>query len=318
MLTSAHVIQSAHEAGFELAGIASVGPVADYSRYQDWVEKGMAGKMGYLTDNRAQIRADVRNLLPSARSVLCVGKRYNNEYEPQAGGRVSRYAAGRDYHFVLKEALQVLVDSLLERELFEYQICIDSAALLERSLAHQAGLGWIGKNTCLINEPAGSWFFLAEVLVSLEFDSGTPPPDRCGSCTRCIEACPTQAIVPADEGWLIDARRCISYLTIELRGPIPADLEAGVGDHVFGCDICQEVCPWNAKAPLATDGWFAAPEVFAAHVEDWGRLTKPEFRTAFGETPVARARYDGFRRNLDLVRRNSGEADQKKMLEQSP
>ncbi len=298
-------MEAAHAAGFELAGIARAGELADFDRYQAWIEKGMAGRMGYLADHRAGVRADVRNLMPSARSVLCVGKRYNTVYEPHAGGRIARYAAGRDYHFVLKDALQELVEGLLLRAPFDYHICIDSAPLLERSLAREAGLGWIGKNTCLINEPAGSWFFLAEVVTSLELDAGAPPPDRCGTCTRCIEACPTQAIVPAGEGWTLDARRCISYLTIELKGPIPQEMEAGVGDHVFGCDICQEVCPWNARAPLAKDGWFEAPEVFSRTAEEWRGLSKVEFKDAFGETPVARARYDGFCRNLEVVERNS-------------
>src|SRR5262249_52886116 len=148
------------------------------------------------------------------------------------------------------------------------RVCVDTAPLLERSLAKQAGLGWVGRNTCLINEPQGSWFFLGEVLLSLPLAAGSPPPDRCGTCSRCIEACPTQAIVPREGGWTVDARRCISYLTIELRGPIPEELAPGVGDHIFGCDICQEVCPWNSSAPEASDQWFEAPPIFAASPEE--------------------------------------------------
>ncbi len=304
-LTAEDVVREAQAAGFELAGIASAGPVEDFERYQSWVDRGYAGRMGYLTDQRAAARATPRNILPSAQSVLVVGKRYNNSYAPQAGGRIARYAAGRDYHFVLKGALEGVVERLLERQAFEYRVCVDSAPLLERSLARQAGLGWIGRNTCLINEPQGSWFFLAEVLLSLPLEPGSPPADRCGTCTRCIQACPTGAIVPEGDGWTVDARRCISYLTIELRGPIPEELAPGVGDHVFGCDICQEVCPWNSSPPSAEDGWFEAPVAFTWGREQWAALSKPQFQEAFGDTPVARARYDGFRRNLALVDANS-------------
>jgi epoxyqueuosine reductase len=301
-VTATDVIRIAHECGFELAGIASAGPVADYSRYQTWIEQGYAGEMRYLTDRRAGVRADVRNLLPSARSVICVGKRYNTSYEPQPGGRISRYAAGPDYHNVLKERLERVVQKLLATEQFEYKIGVDTAPLLERSLAREAGLGWIGKNTCLINEPQGSWFFLGEIATSLELAPGVPQPDRCGSCTRCIEACPTQALVPHGEEWTLDSRRCISYLTIELRGPIPEQMHAGIGDRVFGCDICQEVCPWNSRAPLTDDAAFLS--IVSGRLEDWAALGKAEFARTFGATPVLRAQHEGFQRNAEIVLKN--------------
>ena len=164
-----------------------------------------------------------------------------------------------------------------------------------------AGLGWIGRNTCLINEPQGSWFFLGEIVTSLELEHGTPPPDRCGSCTRCIDACPTQALVPSSDGWKLDARRCISYLTIELRGPIPEDLQAGIGQHVFGCDICQDVCPWNSRAPFTDDPDFAGTTI---SLEALTRLTPEEFRMRFGHTPVARAKHAGILRNAAVALAN--------------
>ncbi len=193
------VLQIAHECGFELAGIAPAGPAPDFSRYEDWVAADMAGEMRYLTDRRAEMRRDARNLLPSARSVICVGKLYNTPDPPREEGdaRISRYAWGKDYHVTMRAALERMTARLLEIEHFDWKICVDTAPLLERSFARLAGLGWIGKNTCLINEPLGSWFFLGEILTSLDLAPGSPPPDRCGSCTRCIEACPTEALVPS-------------------------------------------------------------------------------------------------------------------------
>ncbi len=294
------VREIALECGFELAGVAPIDPAGDFRRYQDWVAHGMAGEMGYLTDRRAEIRRDARNLLPSARSVICVGKLYNTPDPPrtESDARISRYAWGRDYHLTMREALARMVARLLEIESFEWKICVDTAPLLERTFARLAGLGWIGKNTCLINEPLGSWFFLGEIVTSLDLDHGLPPPDRCGSCTRCIEACPTQAIVPSQDDWQVDSRRCISYLTIELRGPIPDDLQAGVGNHVFGCDICQDVCPWNSRAPVTDEPDFAGTAIPLAELE---RLSPEAFRERFKDSPILRAKYSGLMRNVAVA-----------------
>jgi epoxyqueuosine reductase len=301
---TAEIVQNiARECGFELAGVAPAQPPADFARYQTWVAEGMAGEMRYLTDRRAEMRRDVRNLLPSARSVICVGKLYNTPDPPRQPGdaRISRYAWGRDYHVTVRAALERMIVRLLEHESFEYKICVDTAPVLERSFARLAGLGWIGRNTCLINEPLGSWFFLGEILTSLDLDPASPPPDRCGSCTRCIEACPTQALVPSSDGWKLDARRCISYLTIELRGSIPHELRAGVGEHVFGCDICQDVCPWNARAPVTNDPDFAGAPI---PLETLAQLSPDEFRQRLGDTPVARAKHAGLLRNVALAMAN--------------
>jgi epoxyqueuosine reductase len=294
------VKEIAHECGFELAGIAPAGPAPDFSKYQDWVAQGMAGEMRYLTDRRAEMRRDVRNLLPSARSVICVGKLYNTPDPPRQPGdaRISRYAWGKDYHVTMRAALERMTARLLELQPFDYKICVDTAPLLERTFARLAGLGWIGKNTCLINEPLGSWFFLGEILTSLDLEPGSPPPDRCGSCTRCIEACPTDALVPSGDGWTLDARRCISYLTIELRGSIPDELRAGVGDHVFGCDICQDVCPWNARAPVTEDPDFAGT---AIPIAELAQLSPEAFRKRFKDSPIARATHSGLMRNVGVA-----------------
>jgi epoxyqueuosine reductase len=194
----------------------------------------------------------------------------------------------------------------------EYKICVDTAPLLERSYARQAGLGWIGKNTCLINQTIGSWIFLGEILTSLELEPDAPPPDRCGTCTRCIDACPTQAIAP--EGFRIDARRCIPYFTIELRGSVPEEMRAGVGQHVFGCDICQDVCPWNSGAPVSDEPAFEARH-FAPALEDLAALSLEEFREMFRSSPIQRAKYTGFLRNVAIAMGNSGQAKFREPLE---
>ena len=289
----------ARECGFELAGVAPAEPPQDFERYQTWVDRGMAGEMRYLTDRRAELRRDPRSLLPSARSVICVGKLYNTCPEVK-DPPISRYAWGsRDYHDVVREDLERMVERLASMEPFEWKICVDTAPLLERTYARLAGLGWIGKNTCLIHEPLGSWFFLGEVLISLELEPDTPPPDRCGTCTRCIDACPTQAIVPTQEGSTIDARLCISYLTIELRGPIPEDLQAGMGAHVFGCDICQDVCPWNARAPITTEAAFEPRKI--PPLGELESMTEAEYREFSKGTPLARPKFGGFQRNVSIA-----------------
>ncbi len=313
-MVRATVEQIAHECGFELAGVAPVGALEDFARHQEWVERGMAGEMRYLEGRRAELRRDPANLLEGARSVICVGKLYNTRQDSSAAARlpagspavegpnVSRYAQGRDYHDVLKEALERMAQRLRAIEPFEYKLCVDTAPVLERSLARLAGLGWIGKNTCLIHEPLGSWFFLGEMITTLELAAGAPPPDRCGSCTRCIAACPTQAIVPAGEHWTIDSRSCISYLTIELRGPIPEELHASMGDHVFGCDICQEVCPWNGAAPVTEDEDFAPREL--PPLAELARMTEEEFRGLTRGTALSRPKYAGFLRNVGIALEN--------------
>ena len=300
----------ARACGFELAGVAAAVPTQDRTRYHEWVAAGWAGHMGYLTDHRAQVRDDPRQLLASARSVICVGKLYQTpwphttRFDDRDRGWISRYAWGEDYHDVMRRGLERLEGMLRERAgtPFESRICVDTAPLLERSYARMAGLGWIGRNTCLINQGQGSWFFLGELLVSLEIAPEAPPPDRCGTCTRCIDACPTAAIVP---GKGLDATRCISYFTIELRGAIPDEMRGGIGAHVFGCDICQDVCPWNGRAPMTVEEAFA-PRHFAPRLEDMGAITEEEFRAMFRGTPVSRARYRGFLRNVAVAMGNAG------------
>ena len=331
--------QLARECGFELAGVARAEPLAaDFARYKAWADAGMAGRMGYLTDHRAEKRRDPRSLLPGAHSVICVGKLYNvkapangstvaSETPPDDAtlshyGTFSRYAWGGDYHDILHERLKQLAERIAQHEPHQWKACVDTAPILERSYARQAGLGWIGKNHCLINEPLGSWFFLGELLTSLAIVPDTPPADRCGSCTRCIDACPTQAIVPYEEApykeplredlgtrnqanaerasrYQIDARRCITYLNLELKGPIPEEFREAMGNNVIGCDICQDVCPWNRRAPSTEDPAFAATAYDPAPpLETLAALSKEQFEQQYRNTPVTRPKYDGFLRNV--------------------
>jgi epoxyqueuosine reductase len=310
-LTAETIRELARECGFELAGVAATTPLPQGAWYHQWVAAGFAGEMRYLTGHRAAARDDPRNLLASARSVICVGKLYNTPWPYSAqfdAGElawISRYAWGEDYHDVLRRGLERLGAMLRERagaEL-ESKICVDTAPLLERSYARMAGLGWIGKNTCLINQPSGSWFFLGELLVSLAIDPDAPPPDRCGTCRRCIDACPTAAIVPAGPGFAVDSRLCISYFTLALRSAIAVQHRTGMGGHVFGCDICQDVCPWNRRAPVTREPAFA-PRHFAPPLEKLAAVTEDEFRSMFRGTPVTRAKYSGFLRNVAVAMGN--------------
>jgi epoxyqueuosine reductase len=306
----------AAECELDLIGAAPASPTPDAPRYRDWAEVGFAGEMTYMREpTRAAMRADVRVQADWVRSVICAGVLYNapapysTQFDSEEIGWISRYAWGGDYHDVLREKLQRLAALLtqhLARE-FRWKACVDTYPLLERSWARAAGLGWIGKNTCLIHQGKGSWFFLGELLTSLEpVQQPEPAADRCGTCRRCIDACPTQALVPVADGtWRLDSRRCISYLTIELRGPIPEQLRPGIGRHVFGCDICQDVCPWNRKAPATPESAFQARN-FAPPLEKLAALSEHEFKEMFRDTPVTRARYEGFLRNVAVAMGNAG------------
>lgn len=318
-MTGADVKALAVACGFELAGIARAEPAEDRARYHAWVGEGNAGEMRYLTDRRAAVRDDPRNLLESARSMVCVGKvyqtpwPYSTRFSDPERAWISRYAWGGDYHDEMRRRLERLAALVREQAGadLESKICVDTAPLLERSYARLAGLGWIAKNTCLINQQSGSWIFLGELLLSIELDPDAPPPDRCGTCTRCIDACPTGAI---PEPYTLDSRRCISYFTIELRGAWPEELRAAAGAHIFGCDICQDVCPWNRRAAVTADPAFA-PQHFAPPLDELAGLSREQFREMFRGTPVTRARYSGFLRNVAIAMGNSGLARLREPLE---
>lgn len=316
-MSAAKVKTKALEVGFDLVGIAEARPTSEAAFYPEWLERGFAGSMTYLEGRRGDMRADPRNLLPSADSIISVGVLYNADYpystDVDFAGRgwVSRYAWGEDYHYVLKQRLQALVDGLHEDfGVFEAKICVDTAPLLERVYAYRAGLGWIGHNTCLINQESGSWFFLGEVLTSLDLEPDLPAPSRCGSCTRCVDACPTDALIPTGRQngptYALDSNQCISYWNIELKGSLPESVRPLMGEQLFGCDICQDVCPWNRKAAVTEVDEFQ-PRNALPELEDVASLSLEDFNRRFGNTAIKRSRYRGFLRNVAVAMGNSGD-----------
>jgi len=312
MLTTRIIHDLAADCGFDVAGVASNSPVPEFARFQSWAERGLAGEMGYLTDHRKTLRNEPEELLPGLKSIVCVGVVYNapepysTAFSDADRAWISRYAWGTDYHLLLRQKLEYFALKLIQIQDFSYRICVDTTPLLERSFARQAGLGWIGRNTCLINQNLGSWLFLGELLTTLELAPDSPPPDRCGTCTACIDACPTAAIVPSPDGQFdLDSRLCISYFTIELRSSIPEAHRPSLGHHVFGCDICQDVCPWNRRAATTGESAFLPREV-APPLERMASLTEPDFRALFRDTPVSRAKYSGFLRNVAIAMGNAG------------
>ncbi len=292
--------------GFDRVGFAPAAIVADYSRYQKWLDAGFAGGMDYMHRNCCP-REDPRELLAEARSVILVSMNYLwpiEEPESDGRGRISRYARGRDYHKVMRKRLKKA--ELILREEFgarATRVCVDSAPLLERSLAAAAGLGWIGKNTMLIDESLGSWTFLGALLCDLDLPADSPVADRCGNCTACLDACPTQAF---PEPGVLDAGKCISYLTIEHKGEIPGALADLMGDHVFGCDVCQEVCPWHNKAPVTKiEDFEPRSQVIAPLITELLELDENSFLKRFAGTPVMRTGLEGMKRNARIARENS-------------
>ncbi len=378
--------QKALELGFDLAGVAPIDVWEDLAFSRRWVEKGFGGEMRYLENPK---RHDPRRVLASAKSVVCVGLIYNAPWpystdcaekpeaksqesedttltpspSPAVGGRgwpaeggtgegaprawISRYAWGKDYHEVMRaklEKLRAAVEALAPD--VETRVYVDTGPIVERAFARYSGIGWVGKNTCLINEKKGSWFFLGVVLTNLELAPDLPAPDRCGSCTRCLDACPTGALV---EPYVMDASRCIAYLTIELKGAIPVEFRSALGANVFGCDICQDVCPWNSKSRLQVSGdrsqsrnvaTTSVPEfqplrvtcrgeppcspklqndsatgdaagesfsLFNPPLEKLAHLSEKEFWNIFRHSPIKRAKYRGWLRNLCVAMGNSGD-----------
>lgn len=319
---------AAKQAGFDLCGILNLrelrSPELDF--FSQWIGAGHAGEMKYLearNEAGALKRAAMRNALPWARSLIAVAANYNSA-QPRSvdvahkkdRGWISRYAWSReDYHEVLLRKLRQLEAALhaaykdrQPAEPLQTRCYVDTGPFVERVYAKYGGVGWIGKNTCLINQDLGSWLFLGVIAASIEFEAAQPqlpPPDRCGSCTRCLDACPTQAF---SAPYQLDASKCISYLTIEKRGSIPEELRPHMGNHLFGCDICQDVCPWNRKAPVTADAEFAERrELVNPSLKQFGEMTREDFQRTFRRSPVKRAKYSGLRRNAAVAMGNSGD-----------
>jgi epoxyqueuosine reductase len=332
------ICEQARELGFDLCGVAPADAFPELAQLSTWLERGYAGEMNYLRDAR---RGDPRLTLDAARSLIVVGLNYNSpqpysteqaavhdDHSPR--GWISRYAWGDDYHEVLREKLNLLVARMHAQwpEPFDARAYVDTGPVVERVAAKYTGLGWLAKNTCLINEQLGSWLFLGVIVTTLELQAslrpGEPPAaDLCGNCTLCLDACPTQAFAAP---YVLDARRCISYLTIELRGAIPEELRPALGNAVIGCDICQDVCPWNRKAPLPQLAAFQPRQIelqdhaksengkekretgatlFAPDLEWLASLSREEFSRIFRGSAVKRAKWRGLVRNACVALGNS-------------
>jgi epoxyqueuosine reductase len=374
MSLKAALKRRALEIGFDLVGIAPITPGNDLEFARAWAERGYAGQMRYLLNPK---RFDPCAVLPRVKSVICVGLMYDtpfplstevgsgqkaearsqkSEFRRQNEGHVpgiadgtprawvSRYAWGRDYHEIVRRKLEQLRASIgALAPGVETRVYVDTGPIVERAFARFSGVGWMGKNTCIINEQEGSWFFLGLILTNLELEPDLPAPDRCGSCTRCLEACPTAALV---EPYVMDASRCISYMTIELKGLVPGDLRPGIGVNIFGCDICQDVCPWNAKGRIQESGVRSQESGFRSQNDDTGQaakdngqrtkkherrtderawisefpvslfnpplealaaITEQDFRRIFRHSPIKRVGYRGWLRNLCVAMGNSGD-----------
>lgn len=312
MLTNASIKQRARELGFDLCGVAPTGAFPELAFFNDWIRRGYAGTMGYLPRSKNR-RSDVRQLMPSAQSVIMTGsvysagQPYSTERHDARRGEVARYAWSEDYHTVIGRKLDALIAWMQEQhpEPFDARSCVDTGPVQERVYAQYAGLGWIGKNTCVINPETGSWMLLGAIICSLPLQPDAPSLDQCGTCTLCLEACPTAAFV---EPYVLDATRCVSYLTIEYRGSIPLEYRERIGNHLFGCDICQEVCPWNGAPVGSSDAsWSSREDVNLGSLTELWRRTDKELADFIGDTPMTRAGVKGLRRNLAIALGNSGD-----------
>ena len=286
--------------GFDLVTTGPATPPEHGAALRRWLEAGHAGTMGYL-ERRVEERLDPARVLPGARSVLCVALNYyQGEARDPSWRPVARYAWGRDYHAVIGPRLERLAAHLAETAGARSRGYVDTGPVLERDLAARAGLGWIGKNTMLLNPRLGSWFFIGVLLTTAELAHDEPLADRCGTCRACLDACPTGAFAAP---YVLDARRCVSYLTIEHRGDIAAEAHAGMAGWQFGCDICQDVCPWNRKAPVTREEAFAAPVPFPDAATMCG-MDDEALRQRFAGTPLLRAKPAGLRRNARIYMEN--------------
>lgn len=292
--------------GFDFCGIAKAEFLEEEApRLESWLNRNLNGKMAYMA-NHFDKRLDPSQLVPGAKSVVSLLYNYYPKQDLQKehpdAPKLAKYAYGKDYHHVIKEKLRRLITTI-QKEIGEVEgrVFVDSAPVMERQWAQKAGLGWTGKNTLLINKGAGSYFFLAELIIDLPLEPDGPIKDYCGTCTRCIDACPTDALTPYE----LDANKCISYLTIELKDEIPKSFKGKMENWAFGCDICQEVCPWNRfSSPHQEVAFEPSKELLELFNNNWEDLTEEVFRSAFRKSAVKRTKYEGIKRNLSFLRKS--------------
>jgi epoxyqueuosine reductase len=298
------IVARARTLGFDSCRIAKAAPPKHAEEFRSWLREGGAGEMQWM-ERGAEKRCDPEHVLPDARSIVIVALHYwqGEEGAPRTPGRIARYAWGDDYHELMLAKLEEL--SAFLTELGGTQKCyVDTGPILERDHAAEAGIGWHGKSTMLIDPKLGTWFFLGEILTTLDLPPDQPQPARCGSCQRCISACPTGAIT---EPHRLDARRCISYLTIELKGSIPLELRPLIGDRIYGCDACLDACPWNRFAAVSREASFAAGPALGMHLRDYLALDDATFRDLFRRSPIKRIKRRGFLRNVCVALGNVGD-----------
>ena len=306
------VLAEAERLGFSHSGVCGARPPETLTIYRNWIAKGAQGTMDYLSRS-VSLRSDPATLLPGVQSIIAVGLNYRQSNPAVPGKpRIAMYALGRDYHKTIRgklRRLKVFLEGQCPDE--EFRICVDSAPILEREYAQRAGLGWFGKNTCLIDSRQGSFFLIGFLLTTARLATSKPAEGGCGTCRICIDACPTGAIVFEEERWQVDARSCVSYLTIEHKGPIPGDLQTGIGDWTFGCDVCQDVCPFNTPRSsqplrgqptvepdfLATRDWPDLERLAVIQEQEWDELTRG--------SALRRAGLEGLRRNAKINLQNA-------------
>ena len=315
----AQLMSLAREIGFDSCRIAACGEPAHAAQFREWLHEGAHGEMNYM-ERGEEKRCDPQQVLPGARSIVVLALNYFQGEQPArrsetaATGKIARYAWGDDYHEVIESKLKE-VDQFLRGFGGQQKCYVDTGPILERDHAAQAGVGWHGKNTMLIDQQVGTWFFLAETLTTLELPPDQPVPDRCGTCERCIKACPTGAIISPHR---LDARRCISYLTIELKGSIPLELRPLIGDRIFGCDDCLDVCPWNRFAQVSHETAFSARQsTTGMSLREYLELSDAEFRALFKSSPIKRIKRRGFLRNVCVALGNAGDASDIPALERA-
>ncbi len=315
-MTSAEIKARAAELGFDACGIASVAPYKELTFLRQWLDRGYAGEMHYLERTAAR-RADVRTVMPAARAVVCLAtvydtdRPYSTEVADPGAAMIARYAWGADYHEVIEQRMDALVAWMREQSgpEFEARAYVDTGPVQERVYAQYAGLGWIGRNTCVINPELGSWLFLSEIICSLPLEPDAPALDQCGSCRLCLDACPTGALV---EPYVLDATACLSYLTIEVRGAIPIHLREAFGRHAYGCDVCQEVCPWNARPAepgAPTSPWLPRAVFDGPSLAGLWRTPDQDLRAALKDSAMTRAGVPRLRRNVAVCAGATGDAE---------
>jgi epoxyqueuosine reductase len=312
------LISFAREIGFDSCRVAACGSAPHADEFRNWLDEGGHGQMSYM-ERGEEKRCDPQKVLPDASSIVVLAMNYfqggtQAGDTPAAAGKIARYAWGDDYHDLIESKLDK-IDEFLRESGGQQKCYVDTGPVLERDHAAQAGIGWHGKSTMLIDERLGTWFFLAEVLTTLELPPDEPVPDRCGTCERCIKACPTGAITAPHR---LDARRCISYLTIELKGSIPLELRPLIGNRIFGCDDCLDACPWNRFAQASRETAFCARDsTTGVSLRDYLNLDDNEFRTLFRNSPIKRIKRRGFLRNVCVALGNVGDASDLPLLERA-